>query len=491
MFEAAERGCTVSREDFAARVPELRAALLEAQFELRSARFPVIVVIAGADGAGKGDTVNRLHEWLDPRGVETHAFGDPSDEEQERPPYWRFWRTLPAAGRIGVFFGSWYTGPILRRAYREAGAAEFERELGRIAAFERTLADGGALILKFWFHLAKKEQRRRLRRLARHRRTRWRVGDLDWKHLGLYDRFVPASEHALRATDAGHAPWTIVEATDARHRDLLVGETLLAALQARLAAPAPTVAAAPVPVPAVQQGPGILERVDLSATMSADEFARRRDELQGRFNRLTRRALRKGRSNVLVLEGWDASGKGGAIRRLTEAMDARWYRVIPVAAPNDEERAHHWLWRFWRHLPRAGRVAIFDRSWYGRVLVERVEGFAQPGEWARAYHEITEFEQQLVDVGAVVTKFWVHVDPDEQLRRFEARKETAWKRHKITDEDWRNRSRWPAYAAAVDEMVARTSTADAPWILVPGNDKRVARLSVLSAACDRLEAALG
>ena len=498
MFEAAELGRSLSHDEYEARVPALRAQLLEAQFELRSGGPPVLVVISGADGAGKGDTVNRLHEWLDPRGVETHAFGPPSDEERERPPYWRFWRTLPARGRIGIFFGSWYTDPIIQRVYGETSKAELEQALARIAEFERLLSADGAVIVKLWFHLSRKAQGARLRRLERDETTRWRVSATDWKHFRRYDRFRRVSEQALAATDTAHAPWTIVEATDDRHRDVTVGEHVLHALQARPARP-PLPVEPVEPVAAVvtaerKEGPAaaptLLGSVDLSERMGRRRAENRLLKLQGRLNTLVLEARKQGRSSVLVFEGWDAAGKGGAIRRVAEAMDARWYQVVPIAAPTDEERAHHYLWRFWRHVPRAGRVTIFDRSWYGRVLVERVEGFARVDEWRRAYEEIAEFERQLVEAGVIVAKFWIHIDPDEQLRRFEARGQTAWKRHKITDEDWRNRSRWDDYATAVEEMVARTGTTDAPWNLIAGNDKRVARVQVLEAVVKRLRQAL-
>ncbi len=491
MFEAAELGRTVSREEWAVREGELRAQLLEAQFELRDKPFPVIVVISGADGAGKGDTVNRLHEWLDPRGVETHAFGPPSDEERDRPPYWRFWRTLPPRGRIGIFFGSWYTDPIVRRAYGKTRKAELDQSLDRIVRFERLLAADGALIVKFWFHLSREAQEERLTRLAARRRSRWRVTPIDWKHLGMYDRFRKISERALRATDTAQARWRIVEATDDRYRDLTVGETLLEAMRERLARPKVATVAVPAPPRVAGEGASVLDRVDLERTVDGDAYEKALARGQARLARLSRRAKKQHRSSVIVFEGWDAAGKGGTIRRLIEAMDARDYQVVPIAAPSEEERRQPYLWRFWRHIPRAGRVTIFDRSWYGRVLVERVEGFASAAEWQRAYEEIADFEAQLVEAGALVTKFWIHIDPDEQLRRFEARADTAYKRHKITDEDWRNRGKWDAYAAAVNEMVERTSTAEAPWVLVPGNDKRVARLSVLETVCDRLEDAVG
>jgi polyphosphate:AMP phosphotransferase len=491
MFEAAELGRHVPKPEYQKELPTLRAGLLLAQRELRQARVPLIVVVSGADGAGKSETVNRLREWLDPRGVETHVFGPLSDEERDRPPFWRFWRALPARGQIGIFLGSWYTDPIVRRVYGEMRRAELGEHLARIAFFERELVEDGALLVKFWLHLSKKAQKRRLRRLEKKRATRWRVSPVDWKHFKLYDKFRRASETAVRATDTAHAPWLVVEAEDDRTRELEVGEALLSAMRRRLEGKAaPRGEAAAERVVALERGGRLLEAVDLTQTLADKDYARRLPLLQERVSRLTRRAWEKGVSSVLLFEGWDASGKGGAIRRLAEAVDARLSRVIPIAAPTDEERAHHYLWRFWRHIPRAGQVTIFDRSWYGRVLVERVEGFAKEPEWRRAYLEINDFEQQLADAGIVVLKFWIHVGKDEQLRRFEERKQTEYKQHKITDEDWRNRNQWDAYAAAVDEMVSRTSTEAAPWTLVPGNDKKAARVMILKTFAERLERAL-
>ncbi len=511
MFEAAELGLTVSREEYQARVPPLRADLLQVQRQLLQASFPVIIVFAGVDGAGKSETVNLLHAWMDPRWLVTHAFGEPSDEEAERPEYWRYWRTLPPRGRVGLFLSSWYSKPVLDRAHRRDGARRFEERLARIAEFEKCLADDGALILKFWMHLGKAAQKKRLKKLENDPLTRWRVTKLQWKHWRMYARFVEAAERAIERTSTGQAPWRIVEGLDERYRSLTVTTLIRDAIRSVLGnskakaarPPAPTrarprgrrgAAAAAPPghdaAPRTGSHPTVLARLDMSKRLDKQAYPRRLEKYQGVLNRLHRQAHDKGVSTVLVFEGWDASGKGGVIRRVTAALDARAYQVIPIAVPTDEERAHHYLWRFWRHLSRAGRVTIFDRSWYGRVLVERVEGLASPDEWLRAYSEINQFEAQLVEHGVVLLKFWMHVTKGEQLRRFRERARLAYKRWKLTKEDWRNRERWADYERAVDEMVARTSTRRAPWTLVEGNDKAYTRIKVIRTICDRLGEAL-
>jgi polyphosphate:AMP phosphotransferase len=369
--------------------------------------------------------------------------------------------------------------------------------LSEIAFFEQMLAEDGVLIVKLWIHLSKKGLKRRLRRLEGDPATRWRVTKADWKHFKKYDRYIEASEHAIRRTDTSDAPWLLVEASDERYRDLMAGRTLLERFRSRLAVAAPpprptAPAGSPAPPPAMSREASltILDRVDLKRKLALPEYDRRLGKAQGRLGRLVRTAFEKKRSSVVVFEGWDASGKGGNIRRLTAAMDPRTYRVISIAAPTDEEKARHYLWRFWRHVPRAGYVTVYDRSWYGRVLVERVEGFARSEEWSRAYLEINDFEQQLAGHGIVLAKFWLHVDEKEQLRRFRERETVAWKRHKIGPEDWRNREKWALYEEAASDMIARTSTAQAPWTLVPANDKRVARVSVVESLCARLERAL-
>jgi AMP-polyphosphate phosphotransferase len=493
MFETAELGRKVAKEDFETQLPSLRAQLIQTQLAIKAARLPVVVIVGGVDGAGKGEVVHHLNEWLDPRGVDTFSFWRMSEEECERPPGWRFWQTLPARGRIAVLFGAWYSDPMTRRVQGEIGEGDLDRELARIASLERMLADDGTLLIKFWFHLSKRAQRRRLRHLEDDHRRHWRHLAADWRHHKRYDRLTRVHERAIRQTDLGHAPWHLVESADARYRDLTAGRILLETIQQRLAQrTSPRTGPRPkAPDPVVRRtSVSILDQVDLTRSLPRKRFEARLGKLQGRLNGLAWEAFERKVSTVLVFEGWDAAGKGGAIRRVTEAIDARLYRVVPVAAPTADDLAHHYLWRFWRQLPRAGTVLVFDRSWYGRVLVERVEGFARPEEWMRAFGEINDFEQQLVEHGIVLAKFWIHISKDEQWRRFQKRHAIPYKNYKITAEDWRNRRKWAAYEAAVNEMVARTSTDSAPWTLVAGNDKRFARIQVLQTLCRRLRQAL-
>jgi polyphosphate:AMP phosphotransferase len=502
MFEAAELGREIPKDKYKARVPTLRTELLDVQRQLTAARFPVIVIFGGVDGAGKGETVNLLNEWMDPRWIVTRAYGEPSDEEGERPEYWRYWRDLPPKGRIGLFLSSWYSRPILDRVYRRTGRADLDKELDRIAAFERMLTDDGALILKFWMHLGKRAQKKHLRRLEKDPLTRWRVTKLQWQRWRMYGKFIAAAERALQRTSTVDAPWRIVEGVDEAYRSLTVATTIRDAIRKaleqkrgekpalKLVAPSKPRAATAVRLASDTHAPTILSNLDMSQSISKKTFSTELEKYQGRLNRLQRKAQAKGVSTIMVFEGWDAAGKGGAVRRVTGALDARSYQVIPIAAPTDEERAQHYLWRFWRHLSRAGRLTIFDRSWYGRVLVERVEGFATEQEWTRAYSEIGEFEEELVEHGIVLVKYWVHISQDEQLRRFKEREKARFKQWKLTDEDWRNRAKATDYERAVNEMVERTSTRLAPWTLVEGNDKYFARLKVLKTACESLEAAL-
>jgi len=493
MFESAEIGHKTEKADYDEALPLLRTRLLDAQFDLLEQKgFAVVVLINGIDGAGKGETVNLLNAWMDPRHIEAWAFDVPSSEEAERPHMWRFWRALPPRGKVGILFGNWYTDPIRARMDRSSKRAELDQHLDAINRFEAMLVHEGVLLIKLWFHLSKKAQKLRLEALEGDPRTRWRVTDQDWRYYKLYERYREVAEHGLRRTSTGDAPWIIVDGTDPRYRALFVGRTLLDAIGRRLEAASGhwvTRQTSP-PLPSVLDKRNYLNALDLDKPLGKKAYEEVLESLQGRLALLTRDEAFACRSLVLVFEGVDAAGKGGAIRRVTAAIDARRYRIIPIGAPSDEEQAKPYLWRFWRQLPRRGKVAIFDRSWYGRVLVERVEGLCSEADWMRAYAEINDFEDELVDAGAVVVKFWLAIDRDEQLARFKARESLPHKRFKITDEDWRNREKWDDYEQAVCDMIDRTSTETSPWTVVEANNKYFARIKVLRAICERLESAL-
>lgn len=493
MFETVELGQKVSKEDFEAEVPELRAALLETQLELAAVKpFAVVVIISGVKGAGKRELVGTLNSWMDPRFIETHGFRPPSDEERERPHMWRFWRLLPPKGRIGLFQGSWYTWPIVERAFKRMKKAKLERDMRQIREFETMLVNEGVLVLKYWMHLSKQVQEKRLKSLAKDPATRWRVTRQDWDNFERYEAFSTTSERAIQLTSTAEAPWTLVEATDIHHQLLHVGRHMLAALKARAelaGAQAPRLHVPPFRQEA--EAVNVLRKLDLSGRLDKSDYNKELERCQGRLALLTRGKAFSERSVVMVFEGMDAAGKGSTIRRVLGCLDPGRVSVIPVAAPTEEERAQPYLWRFWRHLPRAGSVAVFDRSWHGRVLVERVEGFCSEADWQRAYGEINEFEEQLHRSGTILLKFFLYVSQEEQLRRFQERADTPFKRFKITDEDWRNREKWPLYEPAVCDMLERTSTGAAPWHLIASEDKAFGRIQVLRAIVDRLERELG
>jgi polyphosphate:AMP phosphotransferase len=492
MFESAELGHKIDKATYDAEVPKLREDLLQAQMELATlAKFQVVILVSGVDGAGRGETVNLLNEWMDPRYIQTHGMGEPSDEELDRPMMWRFWRALPPKGKIGIFLGSWYTWPILNHVMGLTKTAELDQSLERAKRLERMLVDEGALVLKFWLHLSKDRQERRLKILEKDPKTRWRVNERDWQHFALYDKFRVVDESVIRHTSTAEAPWTIIEGLDARYRSLSVGRVILDSIRKRLdevQATKPTVHAPPLLASIDQLD--ILKTLNLEQKIGKKSFELELEKYQGKLAILTRSPKFKNLTVIAMFEGNDAAGKGGAIRRITGALDARFYDVIPVAAPTEEERAQPYLWRFWRHIPRRARVAIFDRSWYGRVLVERVEGYCSEADWMRAYGEINDFEAQLVRHNIVLVKFWLSISQEEQLRRFKEREEVGFKRFKITEEDWRNRGKWEDYERAVCDMVDRTSTQIAPWTLVEANDKNFARIKILKTLHRQIEAAM-
>ena len=492
MLESAEIGHTVPKPAYAREEPKLRELLLNAQFDLsQSGRGPLLLVISGVEGGGRGETANKLTEWMDPRHIHVVAFGGRAPEEAARPPAWRYWRSLPPKGKIGILMNAWYNEATLAHIRGKVDADQLQTQVQAIREHEQMLNDEGFVLLKFWMHLSKAAQKERLKELERDPRTAWRVTPDDWKAYHVYNKAHELWESLLRETSTGVAPWHVVEGTDGRYRYLTVGKILLDALRTTLAPrPATRKHAIAPPAPSVIDNVKLIRDLDLAKKLPVRAYDRELEKHQGKLAGLTRHKRFARHSLILVFEGVDAAGKGGAIRRVTGALDARQYVTVPVAAPTEEERAFPYLWRFWRNVPRYGGITIFDRSWYGRVLVERVEGYCSIYDWMRAYDEINQFEEQLTQGDAVIVKFWLQISKAEQLRRFKARERSPFKRFKITADDWRNRKKWNAYEQAVCDMIDRTSTEIAPWTLIEAEDKYYARIKVLKTIADHVKQAL-
>ncbi len=494
MLELLDLDKRIDKETYRKVYPELEVQLGECQRQLRAAGIPVVVAFEGWDAAGKGTLINRLTQTLDPRGFKVHVVQRPSQNERFYPWMWRYWNSLPATGDITIFDHSWYHRVLSARFERQVSPMQCDQAHNDIVHFERQLADTGVIVVKFWLHISRQEQRRRFKRLLRSPATAWRVAKHERRQHKHYDEWLEAAEEMFQRTSTGHTPWHVVEATQGRYTRIRVFETLVDVLQRELKrrAEAPKAVLVPMaePVDSPTRQQTILDRVDLSLSLSRDEYEEQLDNLQQRAGQLQNRLFLARKPAVIVYQGWDAAGKGGNIKRMTAGLDPRGYEVVPIAAPTPEEKAQHFLWRFWRRVPKAGHVAIFDRSWYGRVMVERVEGFCTEEEWQRAYREINEFERQLVDFGAVIVKFWLHIDQDEQLHRFEARQNTPSKQWKITDEDWRNREKWNKYKVSVVDMLKQTSTTFAPWTILEANNKLYARIKGLRTVIAAWERAL-
>ncbi len=503
MLDQIDLAKSLEKDEYKAIMPELEQRLGLLQREARELNLPMMIVFEGWDAAGKGTMINRLIQTLDPRGFVVHSINAPTEGERLRPFLWRFWIKTPAKGRIAVFDRSWYGRVLVERIDKLVKKADWTRSYQEISSFERQLTNEGTLIIKFFLHISKEEQRKRFEKLEESKTTSWKVNKEDWRHHDQYAEYRDSVEEMLAKTDTSFAPWTVVEAHDKRFATVKVFKTVIDSIEAKIqqVTMAQQVAAAmadgvakPAEKPTSEAlstlGASILKKVDLSVTLTEEEYEQTLKVCQKRMFELEHEIYLKRIPVVILYEGWDAAGKGGNIRRLTQSMDPRGYEVLPVAAPNDIEKAHHYLWRFWMAFPKAGHITIFDRTWYGRVLVERIEGFCKEEAWRRAYQEINEMEEHIANFGAVIVKFWMHISQDEQLRRFEARQQDPNKQWKITEEDWRNREKWGVYEAAVDEMLFRTSTAYAPWTIVEANSKYYARIKTLHTVIHAIEGKL-
>lgn len=491
MLENLDLSLKIDKSEYKELSSELKLKLGALQRQALELKIPVIIVFEGWDAAGKGTLINRLLLSLDPRGFTVYPTNPPTEEENLRPFLWRFWIKTPEAGRIAVFDRSWYGRVLVERVDKIVKPKIWSKAFNEITSFERQLVDGGTAIIKFFLHITKKEQKKRFDKLKNNPSTAWKVSKDDLRHNKQYDAYLEATEEMLAKTDTSFAPWTIVEAHDRRFATIKVFKTVLEALDKKIHEVKNTTNKKETrrkPIIEIKKlSSSMLDKADLSLTFSKEEYVKALNKYQKKIHELEHEVYLKRLPVIIVYQGWDAAGKGGNIKRLVQKMDPRGYEVITISAPNDIEKAHHYLWRFWMKVPKAGHIAIFDRSWYGRVLVERIEGFCSEEEWKRSYREINEMEEQLVNFGTVLTKFWLQIDKEEQLRRFQEREKNPHKKWKITEEDWRNREKWDHYKSAVDEMLFRTSTSYAPWTIIESNSKWYARIKTLRTVVNEIQ----
>ena len=487
MLREVDLNKNLTKNEYKEMMDKLAPKFAALQREARAKGLPVMVVFEGWGASGKGTMISRLIQPLDPRGFKVFTIQAENEEEHMHPFLWRFWTKTPAKGRMHIFDRSWYRRVITEQMDAPMDQKRLDAAYHQILSFEEQLSADGTLIIKFFLHISADEQEKRLKKLERSSETKWRVTKADWKHFKQYKAYLPMYDHMLEQTDMSWAPWHVIEATDREYAAVKVMTIVAGMIEERLNEENAKESRSHLAERAQEELPGteetmrttVLDGVDVSLTMTKEDYKKRLSVLQKELTRLQNEMYLKRIPVVVALEGWDAAGKGGAIKRLTEPLDPRGYEVVPTAAPNDIEKAHHYLWRFWRAMPKDGHMTIFDRTWYGRVMVERIEGFCIQAEWRRAYREINQMEQNLTDHGVIVLKFWLQIDKDEQERRFNERMEDPEKQWKITDEDWRNREKWDAYVKAVDEMILRTSTTYAPWTIVEADSKYYARIKIL------------
>src|ERR1700726_2548527 len=486
----------VSKADYRRLKGEADLKLAALQRQAKALGIPIIVVVEGWSAAGKGTLINEMILPLDPRGFSVYSARGPTEEDAFYPFLRRFWKRIPTRGRLAIFDRSWNRRVLTDRVSGLIKGERLRQAFDDIRSFERQLTDEGVVIVKCFLHISKSEQKRRFDALRTSPTTAWRVTKEDLRQHERYGEYLAAAEEMLTETDADYSPWTVVEAHDRRFATLKIFGTVINALERGVASLGQKAEAPALRVQAPASDGNTfkttaLAHVDLSKSLTPEEYAARLKKAQTALRELEHEIYLRRVPVVIAYEGWDAAGKGGNIRRLTQNLDPRGYEVVPVAAPNDIEKAHHYLWRFWAQMPKAGHITIFDRTWYGRVLVERVEGFCTEAQWRRAYREINGMEQHLAHFGAVILKFWLHIDPEEQLRRFREREGIPHKQWKITEEDWRNREKIDQYREAVEEMLYRTSTPYAQWPIVESNCKRHARVKVLETVCKAIRKRIG
>ncbi len=495
MLEQVEQ-IKLKKSEYEAELSEMNQRLIDLANGIKAAKIPVVITIDGWAAAGKGSQISKLIKYLDPRFYKVDPIRIPNEQEKRKPWMHRYWLKLPAQGEFQIFDGSWFRDAAKSYMHGTIDKNGYHRYINDINTMERQLHDDGYLIIKFFLHITQKEQKKRLEALRDDEYTSWRVDKSDFINNKNYEKIAKRYDKLLEATNTDAAPWYIIPANDRFTAQFMIMKTVSEAVEGainarnegRVHTMSPmfrTAGLAPQSFSLVKTRK--LAKIDMDKSLTEEQYRRRLKKYQTRLFELQNICYQRKIPVVVAYEGWDAAGKGGNIKRVANALDPRGYKVKPIAAPEPSEKSRHYLWRFWNRLENDGHFTIFDRTWYGRVMVEPIEGFTPRERADMAYREINEFERQLTDWGAEVFKFWINIDKDEQLRRFKERENTPAKQWKITDEDWRNREKWDEYEKAVDRMIELTSTDFAPWIVIESNDKKYARIKVLKTICDRLE----
>jgi polyphosphate:AMP phosphotransferase len=501
MLEKIDLNQSVDKQLYKQELKGLEARLLSLQGAIGDMGIPVLIAFEGWSASGKGTLISRVVYPLDPRHFNVYTMDKVTEDALMRPFLWSFWTKTPSKGRIAIFDKSWNRLILPGAAARwKLGASVKKGYFYDVNSFEKQLIDDGTLIIKFFLHISKDEQKKRFKEIEKNPDTKWRVDEHDWAQNKDYDSYLKEFSEMISQTHFNWSPWNIIESNDSKFAGLKIFKILIARIEEEIMRRSEAIAP---DLETPESSPGtrvrskksgidtpkvnILSAVDPTKAIGDKEYKEKLGELQSRIAEQGYKMYTRRKSVVILYEGWDAAGKGGNIKRLTERLDPRAYEVVPVAAPSKEELDHHYLWRFWNKMPKDGHLAIFDRSWYGRVMVERIEGFTPEEEWRRAYKEINDMELHMANHGTIIFKFWLHIDQDEQLARFQSRQSDPLKQYKITDEDWRNREKWDKYVAAVDEMLLLSNTRYAPWTIVESNCKKFARIKTLEIVTNELD----
>lgn len=478
-----------SSEEIKDRLKKSRDRLYELQMKIKEHKLPVLVLFEGWGASGKGSTIGKIIKNIDPRFFKVATMSAPGEDDLRRPFLYRYMKQIPENGKFTFLDSGWMEETVKEQLQGNLTSEDYGKRIDSIKRFERQLTDNGYLVLKFFMQIDKDEQTERMEKLLSDKDTEWRVSKFDKWQNEHYKKCSKAFDQYLRDTNLPTSPWYLIDAKDSKWAELQVLEILVEGIEVALQNSAHSVPILQNIFPLVKMPK--LNEIELNGKfIPEEEYKQELDELQEKLKDLHNRLYRKRVPVIITYEGWDAAGKGGNIKRITGALDPRGFEVHPIASPEPHEKARHYLWRFWTRLPKDGHIAIFDRTWYGRVMVERLEGFCSENDWKRAYNEINEFEKELSDWGAIIIKFWVQIDKDTQLQRFNDRQNNLEKQWKITEEDWRNREKWDLYEEAIDEMLQKTSTTFAPWHILESVDKKYARIKALKIIIEELEKVL-